>query len=679
MKPINISRLLPLLIAGMLGSVAAWGQQAQQVVFVAGDDPATPEIFIQEGETAFMYIQGGISAVNATSPAGESNVAAGSFSGSGTGNVVVNGALFIASNAGNAGDVRNATSSPFIFDRTLAAVPDGGELTGTLPALTGTMAGTFDNSWGGTVHMMAGEQEFAGLEGQANSDMRFYNLSLEGGAVTHTIVGSLANANVANNADEGDVETGVSTGAGNTGTLFLHGATLATGDNLAWARNPTDDDTDASTAGVAGQAIARLAAGSGGSGTSNPWGMSLTSQNSNSTSGMVTSTDDTRGRLGRTTTGGNYLFPTADESGFYRPTGLIGAAAGVYYARTQEVAGAPTGSLTPTKSVSEFFNVVNSNPAASAGEYRLYATIEEVNGPVDPASECADFAAAVSTNNIGTAQSEAYNDQYGFQQGDLAAPAGSADLGFTTSVSYPSTPIPVGCTGPAPRVPFIDRPTAGASDGATEAYVVASKPTQGATCYVVSATCNPLPVEIIYLRADAIDNQFIRVNWATASERNSKEFQVERSTNGRTFSYVNKVAAVGNSTSQQDYGFDDLDVLPNVTYYYRVKAVDKDLSYKYTNVDNAMLRGRKALSIINIVPNPVSGGNVNINVGAARGMDVNVNIYNNIGQLLYTGAFKVNEGNNQLEVPTAGFPFGSYHVAVVSDTESLVESLIVTR
>ena len=39
-----------------------------------------------------------------------------------------------------------------------------------------------------------------------------------------------------------------------------------------------------------------------------------------------------------------------------------------------------------------------------------------------------------------------------------------------------------------------------------------------------------LPIELIYINANPIDNQYIKVSWATASELNTKTFELLRST-----------------------------------------------------------------------------------------------------------------------------------------------------
>lgn len=60
-----------------------------------------------------------------------------------------------------------------------------------------------------------------------------------------------------------------------------------------------------------------------------------------------------------------------------------------------------------------------------------------------------------------------------------------------------------------------------------------------------------LPVELIYIKATPIDNQYIKVSWSTASELNSKTFEVLRSIDGIHFEKIGELPAAGNSNSQK--------------------------------------------------------------------------------------------------------------------------------
>lgn len=85
----------------------------------------------------------------------------------------------------------------------------------------------------------------------------------------------------------------------------------------------------------------------------------------------------------------------------------------------------------------------------------------------------------------------------------------------------------------------------------------------------------PLPVDLISFEAEA-DEGSVTLNWATASERNSKHFIVQRSSNGSDYRSIGKVKASGNSVIENRYRFEDSDLPGNGTFYYRLVQVDLD-------------------------------------------------------------------------------------------------------
>lgn len=101
---------------------------------------------------------------------------------------------------------------------------------------------------------------------------------------------------------------------------------------------------------------------------------------------------------------------------------------------------------------------------------------------------------------------------------------------------------------------------------------------------------SPLPVELISFTAKNETGSNI-LKWSTATESNSSHFEVDRSTNGLIFYAIGEVQSKGNSTTVQNYQY--VDQTPAVkssgTLYYRLKQVNEDGTYKYTNcvsVDN---------------------------------------------------------------------------------------------
>jgi trimeric autotransporter adhesin len=67
----------------------------------------------------------------------------------------------------------------------------------------------------------------------------------------------------------------------------------------------------------------------------------------------------------------------------------------------------------------------------------------------------------------------------------------------------------------------------------------------------------------------------VYLTWTTAMESNSKEYIVERSTDGRTFKALSKVAAAGNSSQPTTYSYTDAQPVYGMNYY-RLQQVDID-------------------------------------------------------------------------------------------------------
>jgi hypothetical protein len=115
-----------------------------------------------------------------------------------------------------------------------------------------------------------------------------------------------------------------------------------------------------------------------------------------------------------------------------------------------------------------------------------------------------------------------------------------------------------------------------------------------------------LPVKLISFVATAKENDVL-LNWSTASETNNKGFEIERSTNGRTFEKVNFVKGAGNSSKVISYNFVDKNVwlLSVAEAFYRLKQVDLDGKYTYSNIVRVD-KNTKEANALSAFPNPYS-------------------------------------------------------------------------
>jgi hypothetical protein len=93
----------------------------------------------------------------------------------------------------------------------------------------------------------------------------------------------------------------------------------------------------------------------------------------------------------------------------------------------------------------------------------------------------------------------------------------------------------------------------------------------GATSLVV------LPVKFANFTARKATNG-VRLDWTIDAEENTKGYEVERSADGRTYTSVGSVAATGSRA------YDFTDVRPLADGYYRIRAIDHDGKYGFSNV-----------------------------------------------------------------------------------------------
>ncbi|MGN6417525.1 MAG: hypothetical protein ACTHMC_08540 [Pseudobacter sp.] len=113
-----------------------------------------------------------------------------------------------------------------------------------------------------------------------------------------------------------------------------------------------------------------------------------------------------------------------------------------------------------------------------------------------------------------------------------------------------------------------------------------------------------LPVSIISIKA-ALKNTAVQINWEAREELNLNLYEVERSTDGINFQTIGLVFPWENPDASSNYRYTDEHPQPG-TNYYRLRGVDKDGSFKYSDIVRA---GNAPLPAnpVSIVPNPVKG------------------------------------------------------------------------
>ncbi len=127
-----------------------------------------------------------------------------------------------------------------------------------------------------------------------------------------------------------------------------------------------------------------------------------------------------------------------------------------------------------------------------------------------------------------------------------------------------------------------------------------------ATRFITIASINaltPLPVEMINFDAQLNQERAVDVTWTTISEINSDHFIVEKSNNLTDWSFVDQLAGAKNSETNLDYS--SIDPSPYLgTSYYRLKQVDTDGTYSYSDVRTVSINLNEGIMVY---PNPAEG------------------------------------------------------------------------
>lgn len=152
-------------------------------------------------------------------------------------------------------------------------------------------------------------------------------------------------------------------------------------------------------------------------------------------------------------------------------------------------------------------------------------------------------------------------------------------------------------------------------------------------------TAGIVPVNLVDFRGDA-ENKQVKLSWKTATEGNSKRFDIERSADGKNFSKIGEVAAAGNSNAVRQYTAYDASPLTGINHY-RLKLIDNDGGSTYSRVIHVSISGKG----FDIYPNPVSGKEINIVLGESTVGRSQVRIYDMNGRLRLSSQQQVNSNN----------------------------------
>ena len=185
----------------------------------------------------------------------------------------------------------------------------------------------------------------------------------------------------------------------------------------------------------------------------------------------------------------------------------------------------------------------------------------------------------------------------------------------------------------------------------------------------VSHACNiVLPKQLISFNA-VNEGKINRLSWSTASEFNSKGFNVEYSTDGRNFKtlqFVPAKAVAGNSAAVLHYEAKD-NITTAAIVYYRLKLESLSGSYQYSAIVNVS-RWLSTPQVL-VYPNPVTNKLLELYIGDNT-KKLAVTIFDLHGKIILSKSYLAGQYSNRLQL-SADFRTGTYLIVIENGVQKI--------
>jgi len=180
-----------------------------------------------------------------------------------------------------------------------------------------------------------------------------------------------------------------------------------------------------------------------------------------------------------------------------------------------------------------------------------------------------------------------------------------------------------------------------------------------------SSCINALPIELRHFTVIEDDCQ-ADISWGTNTEINFSHFELQKSTNGMDYATIATIGSKGGPNTSADYFFPDNQLADD--NYYRLKIVDNDGLFTYSDLRVINTDCSGGVSISDVFPNPV--GNMTSSVrftSSINDMDAKIVIRDALSRVVAHQAVEVVEGMNIINLNTSGLSNGTYYLYLEGD------------
>ena len=208
---------------------------------------------------------------------------------------------------------------------------------------------------------------------------------------------------------------------------------------------------------------------------------------------------------------------------------------------------------------------------------------------------------------------------------------------------------------------------------------------------IINESSTPLPVELTTFTAK-VNESIVSLNWSTATEVNNYGFEIERknitevsnNAGNKEWQNIAFVQGYGNSNSTKYYSFQDNEKSINGKYLYRLKQIDIDGKFEYSDIIEVEISAPDKFSLNQNYPNPFNPTTtIKYSVPLLENrqtVPVQLKVYDILGKELKTLVNdNLNSGIYEVQFNASEFPSGLYFYTISAGNYTQTKKMMLMK
>ncbi|MBL0177032.1 MAG: T9SS type A sorting domain-containing protein [Ignavibacteria bacterium] len=197
--------------------------------------------------------------------------------------------------------------------------------------------------------------------------------------------------------------------------------------------------------------------------------------------------------------------------------------------------------------------------------------------------------------------------------------------------------------------------------------------------FTLSDAVHPLPVQLVAFTA-VKKGDAVELRWRTASELNSLRFGVERRAGtGDAWTEIGSVGSIGSVDHETSYQFTDAELPKADELYYRLRKIDRDGTYDFSNEVRVALATPTGFEVFASFPNPFVSSTA-ISFALPQEQFVTVRVYDASGRIVESLVEEtLPAGTHTATFHAMDLPNGAYQYVITAGGETKAGTMILAR